>query len=218
MATPLPISDDALRLLLQGGPHDVDAAITIVWTHLGPGLAAYALSILPPAQSGDCKDVVSEAFVKLLNNPRTVKGSVESFLLTIVRNLSLDYCRKHKVRERPIIDPEVLTALSPSMEPSPDQNLMQSEKLHATEKDIKDVFEALDSVARVMGTKENEVAAIMLRIMRGSSRWPTAARIHELLVEKDRTLRESTVKDRRKEVVQKFNLVLEQYGRNEIAD
>ena len=80
------------------------------------------------------------------------------------------------------------------------------------------VFAALESATVEMGHKEKEVATIMLKIIRCNARWPTAGRIHEELQKTDETLRETTVKDRRKEVMKKFNPILNSYGRNPIGD
>jgi len=213
----LPISDEAIRTLLQGNSDDVDAALTILFTHLAPGLAAYALSILPPAQSEDCKDVVSEAFGALLKNPRAVKDSVFHFLRAAVKNNALGRCRKQEVRDRPIDDPTVLERLHPVEPESPDQVLLEREKRAAVVSQTNGVFVALEACAEEMGEKEREVATIMLRIIRSNARWPTTGRIHEELQKTDTALREAAVKDRRREVVKKFNLILHSYGRNTIT-
>jgi hypothetical protein len=111
-----------------------------------------------------------------------------------------------------------LESLQPAVMEPPDQVLAGSEKLAVAADQANAVFAALEGAAVEMGPKEKEVAAIMLRIIRSNARWPTAGRIHEELLKTDKTLRESTVKDRRKEVMKKFNPILNSYGRNPIGD
>lgn len=218
MSDYLPISEEAILKLLQGDSVEQEAALVILFNRLARPLAAYALSILPPALSGDCQDVVSEAFSALIKNRSSGVSSVESYLKTIVRNNALSRCRKQEVRDRPITDPQDLERLIPREVDAPDQIVVAKENEQGHVDVANAVFEALDAVAAGMGLKEKEVAHIMLRIIRNTARWPTAGRIYDELKKTDKALKEGTVKDRRKEVMKKFNPILNSYGRTLIGD
>jgi RNA polymerase sigma factor (sigma-70 family) len=222
MDSPLPISDEELIKLLRGPPHDVDAAVTIIWNHLSRRLAAYALSILPPELAGDCQDVVSEAFVKLLAQPakvaESINGSLAGWFMAVVRNTALDRCRKAEVRERHLTDPSVGQVLRPPEAPPPDEQVQHQERLQQRRSQLAQLNAALDEAATQMGAKQKEVAMLMLKLFRETAGWPTAGRIHEELAHSEPDLRPETVKERRKDVMSKFNTILNDYGRRSIPE
>ena len=214
----LPISDQAIGQLLNGTPSDVDAAVTLLWTHLAPRLAAYAVSILSTELSADCQDVVSDVFVKLVMNPSAIKGNPQAYLFAAVRNRALSQLRKQEVRERPINDPHVESAIQPNPISPPDEIVMAKEREEAQTLQVEQRLTALSNAALEMGPKQRAVAEFMLQVMRDVGRWPSANRIYEALKENEPSLREETAKDRRKEVVVKFNPILDSYGRNPINE
>lgn len=222
MELPLPLSDQDLIKLLTGPPGDVDAAVTIIWTNLGHRLAAYALSILPAELSGDCQDVVSEAFVKLLAQPRkiaeSITGSLAGWFITVIRNAALDRCRKVEVRARHLNNPSTSDSLRPQEPPRPDEQMQRTEYQKRRREQLAGLNTALDAAVSQMGEKQKVLAQLMLKLFRETAGWPTAGRLFEDLTLSERDLRPETVKERRKEVMSKFNLILQAHGRHSIPD
>jgi len=86
------------ELLLRYRNADLEAAGAL-YDHHNRGLYAYALSLL--GDEGAAEDTVQETFLRLLEyDPRKSVGSIQAFLYTVMRNLSLDQLRSSAVRKK----------------------------------------------------------------------------------------------------------------------
>jgi RNA polymerase sigma-70 factor, ECF subfamily len=92
-----PADDDIWRPLLDGRPH----AVTLLYERYG-GLA-YTLAYRVLLDHHAAEDVVQDAFLSVWRNARTysaARGSLRSWLCTIVRNRAVDRRRGHAGRSR----------------------------------------------------------------------------------------------------------------------
>lgn len=73
-----------------------DAAFKVLYARYSPKVHAYCLRVLQNQE--DAEDIFQETFVRFYNKAQaTSKGSVPGFLITIARNLCLNYKRDKKV-------------------------------------------------------------------------------------------------------------------------
>lgn len=92
------LADPDLAAALVAGSHDALAELYDRYAPLAYGVALRVLG--DPARA---EDVVQEAFMKIWNNAATFdaqRGSLRAWLLTVVRNRSIDYLRGRAAHER----------------------------------------------------------------------------------------------------------------------
>jgi RNA polymerase sigma-70 factor, ECF subfamily len=110
------LADPDLAAALVAGNHDALAELYDRYAPLAYGVALRVLG--DPARA---EDVVQEAFMKIWNNTANFdvkRGSLRAWLLTAVRNLSIDYLRGRAAHERKELElqPEI-AEVSPRSDP-----------------------------------------------------------------------------------------------------
>jgi RNA polymerase sigma factor (sigma-70 family) len=97
------------ELVASLGAGDVEALRTLYHRY---GTLAYTLAVRILGDSGRAEDVVQEAFLRLWTHARSfdpARGSLRTWLLTVVRHRAVDYLRGRSGRERGEIElnPEI---------------------------------------------------------------------------------------------------------------
>ncbi len=106
-------ADEDLMPLVEVG--DAEALATLYDRH---GRAAYSLAYRLMGEKQEAEDVVQEAFVKVWRSAggyRVGRGSVRTWILSIVHNRGIDQIRSHASRRR---TQDKVEASAPTSEPS----------------------------------------------------------------------------------------------------
>ena len=106
-------ADEDLMPLVEVG--DAEALATLYDRH---GRAAYSLAYRLMGEKQEAEDVVQEAFVKVWRSAggyRVGRGSVRTWILSIVHNRGIDQIRSHASRRR---TQDKVEASTPTSEPS----------------------------------------------------------------------------------------------------
>lgn len=89
-------TDEELMEFLEGGKKEADEAFKVIYKRYSNRIFAYALKVLNDNDAAD--DIFQETFIKFYQAARDQKkrGSLQGFLITITRNLCLNYKRDKK--------------------------------------------------------------------------------------------------------------------------
>jgi len=89
-------SDSELLEMFGKGKEEADQAFRFIYDRYAPRLHAYCLRILNNREQAE--DIFQETFVRFYQNAGTNKnkGTISGFLITIARNLCLNYKRDRK--------------------------------------------------------------------------------------------------------------------------
>jgi DNA-directed RNA polymerase specialized sigma24 family protein len=205
--------DDLLVQWTSGSPEERENVLKVAWQRYHDQLKATLKGGFSGLVWQDCEDIADDAYCNLwrkLSQGKFVwngSNSLLNFLCDVARNDAIDLIRKRKRRAG--LEVEIQAREEERAPEAPDAWMERMEWEMLRKSRYAQATERLLACVEKMKRAQRSVGVVMADCWVSNSRWPTNARILEVLRETEPELKLGTVIERRKEVVAKFRPVLD---------